>query len=242
MSYNSITYKGYDAKGGLIFSKESAICFAPLHSDYAKLPEGSKIVFHLGDQKYIFGITDEIIEWYWSGLNEIGLTCQISKKGSRFLFTVPHAGKDNYLQVLATLVALRYLQESTMPEMVAWAFKYKNKADFWDLFVLMHYTGHVTNGNHAFLAGAEVTQIYHSIGGGIFRLCPLEQFHQNIKDRGKEYAEAKGVKSTGVCTLLQTERVRVPDKRVFTALIQKGSINAAKTILSESPTATTKSK
>ncbi len=211
MSY--ITFSTHSKDGKIIKSYSSVACFRDLHDDYFKLAVDSFIKFQVG----IKTLNDEIINWFHSSLNSIGLVSEMEKRGDSYFFKVNHQGNDKYTYVLSTLVALRYLEEESLPALVKLMFDNKDKnVGFFNLFQISHIVcSH--NSNHTFLTGG----IY---GGTIKPLISLEEFFENITKESKGYTP--GSSYTGISSVMVSKNnlKSPPTYTDLKELLKKGEV------------------
>ena len=152
-----------------------AACFAGLAGILHGMKDTAYVLFYV--EKIC---TQEEVEWYALGLNMIGLDCSMRVGPKSYHFYV--CKTKPFPRMLATLTAIRYLQESNYPKMIKWGFKHAKEnpqLGFFEIFQLMHFSleGGVLNTGHAFMGGL-------SPYGNVHKLVTQEEFIKKLLKAG----------------------------------------------------------
>lgn len=143
----------------------------------------------------------DLVVWYSEILNSFGLTHTIKEieqnnKNKKIVkFKVLFHGVR--LKMLSTLCALRYLDETPLPEIISFFYKHKDWAGgdlekLFQLFQISHYCLDINdqnrtnpNSNHSLIPSFPGSN--YGIQGKLLRLSNLENFNKNINNQNSHY-------------------------------------------------------
>jgi hypothetical protein len=171
MTY-SVTYSIYH-DGKILKNSNKYIdvpCFASLKYKFSDISKNGYVEYFVPEV-----CSKQEAEWYFKGINEIGLTNSLTITSNFYVFRVQK--QETHIKTLAILTAIRYLEEGNGPKMIKWAFeKFKEHINlsFFDLFKLMHYSVSSASTDHGFINGL-------SVYGTSYCLCDLNDFVENLK-------------------------------------------------------------